>query len=875
MTLYDVREIRFIKSAPDQAVKASSIGPDGEPLSYVCLGHFDKIEFFDLKPYAETQGACLQPLLAIRERAKEPCGKNVNYIYPLYVLRTIDGEDIASIRSFWSSRNATSFIVVTRIHCDKVLSLDENGTHKPFIERLTSLFTGRENDRQVCFSANDGDASLEGAFYESLELGDIVGIMKSDSLVALLRQTRRIYQEDYVSDVYTYCCVGSRFFEEDKKRFHSMLKALPGVEKVYISSRFSIRDVSKAEKYFSKLRQDNFIRSILGDFCDHCFYVTGTADAAIEWGKRTERELIQIIRAIVLCRPATEDGASSFAAFDDVITRIGLPYPMPDGDEGIPVEASPQRSVVSFLTDRQYDWVFDQKQKFPEQWSYSLRKLIATLKTMCTDCMMDDLSMLLVKGVAALVERLHEIYGETQDNIAWAQPYNEEISETLDLWMALINDITHLEGQLAQHPELHPIRFFIPSIILLFEQRFVSQCAELLEDISATRPFAPVLVPCSVDHVDTCCILDSTDNTARSACPLSIRLPSSLLYDPYKVSHILCHEIAHYCGDEPRKREDRLASIVKCLADWILRLWRFLGRLDDFFEASEIEHVHDSMRKDIAGRLVALYANHSHADVAYLSHVRQIMYNHVIDVLDDHVQYDAYINFFFRKTPAPDVASFFKMAYDRQRMQLEPLFLDYSNHHMDLLLMLYRECYADIAMILMLRCDFDTYFQCVYEVEFERLQECGVIVNGVLVQDEYEDGVIGHFYRMALVIQTMRQLDPFGVIFEPQSDSPYGAHPWYQEAQGVLDDSSFLFTNGLIYAGRRLQPVEFDSIQTYLLSCAESLQAKFSRQAGAVTPAQELKECLDSVGDTNFNWIRMRQYTEGIEENTETTRTNS
>ena len=48
------------------------------------------------------------------------------------------------------------------------------------------------------------------------------------------------------------------------------------------------------------------------------FYVTGTADQIIQWGKCSENEFLKIMRKI------TQQGDSMYPCFNDVMTRVGI-----------------------------------------------------------------------------------------------------------------------------------------------------------------------------------------------------------------------------------------------------------------------------------------------------------------------------------------------------------------------------------------------------------------------------------------------------------------------------------------------------------------------------------------------------------------------
>lgn len=105
---------------------------------------------------------------------------------------------------------------------------------------------------------------------------------------------------------------------------------------------------------------------------------------------------------------------------------------------------------------------------------------------------MDDLANLLIPSLHALVERISQLAKLKKEEIPNAI---NEIHDLIRDYFYLIYDISRLEGQLVQHPELYPAPYYLPAAILQFEMQFTYCCSKLFRDTAQETLFHPVLIP--------------------------------------------------------------------------------------------------------------------------------------------------------------------------------------------------------------------------------------------------------------------------------------------------------------------------------------------------------------------------------------------
>lgn len=879
--VYDVRVIRLIKSTRKNNL--TTFYDSGDECA-ICLGHFDVIRVKKL-----AQGAH-NPLEAIQldsssshyrlsKREELPGFGEENFTYPLYILRQCSAtadQSTDRLDKFWSKK--TTYTVVSRFHCDAVME----PRSKPFPDVLISrLKMERQNNGGASLSKgifdNTGDirvrVQLPGqdpaietdvwvAFYDSLELGDIVGIAKGNSISAILEVQRHLYESVWVSNVYTYCGICKDVFHAKDEQFVQMLETnnqlLSSACLKYISTRFSVNHAQETETYLNALEQDSGIE--MGSR----YFVTGTADLIIDWGCRSEKVFLQIMRYIA------RSGDIMYRAFNDIITRIGIDHVKPiksrtgDLTRTDFAELVPRyNSILALLTDpdRQHPW------------SNQLLKLLGTLHTMHDNCVMDDLSALLVPGVSALLDRICHLHERP-----WNDQYDTDIFEFLECWALLTNDISHLESQLVQHPELSPVRYFIPAMILQYEQRCVEDCAALLQrlDRPADTPtgytFAPILIPSANENTSTRCILDPWhDDQYTQAAPLRILLPINELYQPWKIAHILCHEVAHYCGSLSRHREERLSYLTKSAAAYLLQLMDSHisgpGKVDSAERRHFLKRLDENIKQN--------YLSAPGGSTNYLSDISRHLPWATWTTCEDPQIWEDYQNLFLADLPA-EIQLQYASRLNGLSINKATAMMRYCQEHIrECLIPICKECYADIVLILLLDCSFQDYYTCVFEEEFRRLPS---------VTDETEELDIleldqQHIDRLALVSlvisdQSLKGADWLSQIDENSDPWPIKAKEkvdyWHKYVEQRAEKSTQAAETDIgdwpkpdkMRENICIHELTIDSVKellNYLKLCATELNRQIKESDPTLrTDRSRLQEMIAYTKETNFNWNEIR-----------------
>lgn len=885
---YDVREIKLIKTTTEHDL--DTFVENKSSSGYVCLGHFDMMEIRKLA-WDSASGDTPLDAICTAQGISDPQHAsdelNMNYCYPLYIIQQIEEDKFSSsdIGEFWSK--PSNYTVVTRLHCEQTGSQS-----KSFLQQLIAranepryypnnkdeLISPQHLGQSYCsllVYLSSGTVPIHIAFYESLELGDIVAIIKCDSLVAVLETQRHLYECDIVSDSYSYYGIKKRIFCGDgcsildKELGQPTLLSRTSLN--YVSTRCSIRTAEIANDFLKEVKEwpvYKYAKEGEAPETPSSFFVSGTADLVIRWGMSnacnsiSEKNFLMVLKGIIHSKFRAQ-------AFYDIITRVGLPYVRPKNSR----KDSPQKTDFKNRVSLYPNFLqFSKARRFAsfddvDNWHGQIARMLATLNTMYSNSVTDELSAMLLDGVDAFLDRLCSLADNPQ---AWKPWYYEDIHEFLDCWISLTNDITHIEGQLVQHPELNSIRYYFPAMVLQLEQQWTRMCAKVIQNIGedhASSILCPILVPSPVENASTRCLLDPEDKEYSGKIPLRVKIPINQLYGPWRMLHILCHEMAHYCGEGMRNRHLRLEAMGKAAVHFIFDLFvrniqKEYPKLSLFKSELFFNEVVEEITQDLLAQMGKNY------------YLKDTITN-LIAIAGELIANEEFHAHFVRRV-CKDCTSFdqlsaLQLLARTAAVQTGLIIQQQVERHIEFCLGdLCKECYADIVMVLLLDCTFQDYFECVYASEEQKLSKCSL-------PNLPEVAIELHVTRMALVISALNTvyLKLNGKEWCEDTDC---TSPWAKRAKEKsksyepgdsaaelpqIDSEWCILTRG-----------EANCILKYLKDVAQSLKEHIQKAGQAPAQAEKspsadeentvfrLREILGYTKSESFDWASIRQFVE-------------
>lgn len=846
MACYDVREVRLIKTSVKATI--SSVVSKNQEMSYLCLGHFDVLQVFPVEI-----GPSKAPLLRIREAAllkdKTCDNSGLSEIDSYYVDRFYTLSECShGCTTFWEKDS--HFLIMARIHCDALIGTDKEkqqsedkwrgiNSKQSFVKRLLARslsYPKREGSSYSDLSSFSyqvsGGITVEGCIYESLELGDLVCFLKGDSLSPLLEHIRFLYEDRHVSDVYSYIGLNyAKLMDYNAEEDPPRTQLLP-----YLSSRFAVRRAAAAEKFIKKYWSEKAV--------EESFHVVGTSDILYDWEEKNEQSLLKVFQ--VICKDINNRDNLYYEAFFDVVTRIGIQYCSPE-------KASREEDLASYrldIFDNQidYSWLNNTVHVLPTEWGPTLKRLIGTLRTMTANSVMDDLAAMLIPSIQAFLSRLETLY---KQGSPW-NLYNDCIIYFVDRWERIMVELTQQESQLTQHPELSGVPHSIPAMLLQFQQGFVREAANVFGS-QGESGVVPVIFPGAVDHIRTRSILKPRDLPQESIFPLSIEVPTEQLYDVYKTAVILSHEVAHYCGRDLRRREERLECLYVCYSYMIANLWNRRVMISPYYKKN-IEKFparepfeYPSLLEgegNVKERIQNCYCRHLNLDdnPVLLNSIQRTLFHAAVETACSHNDFERFRNYVISGALPQDQLAYLERPYWLADYDWFKVYEEVLQSHGKLLMHLVKECYADIAMIILLRCTVDDYYNAVFGVELHRLEARRLLPLPSSLMRR-------HLYRLDLVVNAIKCCDKKWAVNSEQlmtkliNESKCGEAVWNEKQ----------------FSGNILLEPEKKILTGYLRDCAKNLENHMKRKKKKV---ENLRNILLSVRDDNFDWNALRHYAE-------------
>lgn len=772
-TKTNLRVVELFKTSPLDKLCDQIKSPNvNDPNDCVCFGHFDRLHIRDVP----REGNLLSDI--DRDIQNQPIKSN--YYYPFYIFHYSKQEEAPNkLDSFWNAKLCC--MVVSRIHFTPLVpekdgNLSNTDNLLKSLETLTDDTTLPEKDNCI----GDKTVAIAGewvhcVFYHTLELGDLVVVLKSNSMESCLRVQQRLSETAAVGDMYSYCGIHSSFFQmqysidEIAKQWNAnsgVYRLRSAVDFIHqqlfhMSVRYSIRSVSCATRFWDDLKEYPLS------------FVTGTADALTDLSGKKLTDLIHVSRVLLsrsyLRGDDPGDGTfDMYDAFDDIITRIGIQYGEAYSNTRDPKDKHYSGQVGNRLRDSLVPLL-----QRKARWIGPLATQANILLTMMYDCVLDDLSILIWPSVEALIDRLR--YLCTPENKI--SPNQErQIESFLNCWDILANDITRLESQLTQSPQLQSSRYYIPATLMIFYMALLDQYTDLLleldkketqklelekkEDQKRYVPlrYVPLITYGLEPRTSTVCILDpcmsgvSGGDAYNKDVPLLVSLPTTLMYKPYLVSGILCHELAHYTGDTSRMREKRLDRVLTSAAGMIAHAWKLDGEYPLRPGSSDriITEIEKELRERYKNQLQIVGLNSGDYiyqiqsalppafKAVYFS--RDLQTSLLSRYLDSNVMYLDFITYAKSFTPS-------EQNHDIQVLEKQ----------LEDLLRLYRECYADLVAALCLGLNREQYLLFMFWAENQYLSD----------RSPDEKHISELHYQAAMVLTALNSVE-----YSPYSDWP-------------------------------------------------------------------------------------------------------
>lgn len=461
------------------------------------------------------------PLRAIWEDIKERKNDKMEdtaYCHPTYLV----SEDADCFLDF--SMAEKPFLFFTRIHSSAMEGMG--------IDTL--------RDALECILKQKSD--IPHFYSKTLELSDLVLLSKSNSVAQLLSVLEELSNSPAVGDIYSYCCVSQAALTGTWDA--QCIDSADAID--LVSLRFAVCDnLVAAQKQVEKW---------VGQRDHKCFFVTGTEDVNLILNNISSAELVLLLKDIIM----DSAGGGIWSHFDDMTTRLGMSITNTPQDYSTALDNSPRilRSYQELCRQ-----LMDHMELNSANWFQPLLQMLNTLTAVGKNCVLNQLCYVLLDGLQGLMAKLKERKSISSQS---------DIQNFVSGIVYLAEHMIRMESQLIHHPETRPLLFHIPASIMELDLAFVDLCAEYLQIAdSKKRHFYFSIIPALQSAVNIKNLVYQEDDQAYL---LYVGIPLDCCYDPGFIVRVLVHEIAHFSGEKARFREQRRDGMIGCCAYMLCQL---------------------------------------------------------------------------------------------------------------------------------------------------------------------------------------------------------------------------------------------------------------------------------------------------------------
>lgn len=486
---------------------------------WVVLGHFDAIYTY---PLDLKEKHVFQTISKHNQKISTYNSSNF-YFHPLYLLT--DEDDTV----FWEK--STWCMAVARIHCTSCVD-------------IASLLGSLEEELLK-------EAVAYGCccqIYHTMELSDLVLAIKSDKISNLLHFTLRLRKYSCIGKVYTYCGIDYAHITKTVL-FPDSNDNIPT-----ITMRFSVSDFSKVDEQLAAIK-----RALDAPVA---YSIVGVDDVALTSNNLPLIKLVQFYRSSFIWGYDTSVPLNN--AFSDVTTRAGITlegsFPCIDlkgqgsCDNGKRLQAACQRlveyneKIQNLVRNGNYGIPVDSA----HNWLKPLSELTKALFRMGRTPVLDKFVYLMLPGATVFLER---IYRCLEQNGGLPEKMAEYFQRFVRGWSHLMEHVMRIEGQLTHHPEMRPIIYDIPIIMLEYTLAFLNQATEvLLSSDSRKKRIHFLLIPNPGSWINSVELFQAEGDLPGLVL---VDIPFHMLYNPASVLSALVHETSHFVGEDHRKRDLR------------------------------------------------------------------------------------------------------------------------------------------------------------------------------------------------------------------------------------------------------------------------------------------------------------------------------
>lgn len=509
--------------------------------------------------------------------------------------------------------------------------------------------------------------------YHATEFSDMVLDLRSQSFFTLQQFVLKTLRNNpLIGKMYTYFGINSTFLHseelcEETDRINMLSVRFPST-----ASRTQIETIKNILSEASPIEDPH-----------NMFSVNGIDDTLISCHEVATNSLLRVYRSFITIGDVPENIKST--------TRVGFYIDTPLSSPGISDISKICDNLISLRKDLQIK--LGQDGIIPRSWFQMIYESVNTLVRMSKTSVMDEIVYLLVPSMEAFIRNVLD------SNVDKINRHVKSYNEFAENNVSLIEQLMRLEGQLSQNPEYRPIICDVPVFMLEYTLAFLGKTTKLLQySDKGNSHFEFLMMPCSCPEIKARELFPAED--ARVGL-IQLSIPDHELYSPELILRPLCHELAHNVGDKFRCRDIRKKYYCHAIATLVIA---------NLLNTRNNKEATKKLAKRFENKLI----NYSHPTILQMSEIlRKDVLSLTSKLEGDREIADMgkFIHWYLTDVSDPKPIQYLDR-YFLERV-LSGLFV-----HWDDIDYLFREIYADICLLTILKLPADEYVHSLLNIDW-------------------------------------------------------------------------------------------------------------------------------------------------------------
>ncbi len=337
---------------------------------------------------------------------------------------------------------------------------------------------------------------------------------------------------------------------------------------------------------------------------------------------------------------------------------------------------------------------------------------------------------------------------DDDDNI---EKFNDVYNSYFEIVSSLVNSAMHSDRQFIQTPSFNPVFYDVPPKLMAFYTVLTNDITKLNNWYEAST-YSFIFKPSFLNNIAV--YPYSYSQSPPTDRLLAVSINEESLYQPTNVIDVMCHEVAHYVGDEQRSRETRKKYWVKAI---LFVVYKMILNALDFNEINSCCNLNNLLLDLVNDDYNIICSEYYYDEETGYSENFNIFLYQIFNSLCNNIKTEKILKeFFINNFEDLDCVECVKLvkynitllshfipenvtAQLKTNFSITRLFFDWYKN----LLSIFRESYADIQMILLAELSFENYIR-----NF-------VLYENMKIDDFVNDST---FYRVFSVIYTLYEL---------------------------------------------------------------------------------------------------------------------